>query len=112
MIDENHGDANGDEETQETGHVVLVHPKEVALIEDFRLDVPEPMRPEYPLADDEEVPPRSSGVFEQNGLHVVLVKVVFVHGRCGQRAPVPPTSGDPGGGRSVCGPAPLVNVVV
>ena len=39
VVDDDHGDCDGDEEGEERGHVVLVHPEEVSLVQDLHVHV-------------------------------------------------------------------------
>ena len=39
VVDNDHGDSDGDEECEERGHVVLVHPQEVSLVQNLHMHV-------------------------------------------------------------------------
>ena len=46
LVDEDHGEADADEEAKQAGHVVLVHPEKVALVQHLHLDIAETVRSE------------------------------------------------------------------
>ena len=39
VVDNDHGDGDGDEQAEEAGHVVLVHAEEVSLIQHFNVNI-------------------------------------------------------------------------
>ena len=46
LVNEDHGQADADEESKQTGHVVLVHPEKVSLVQNLNLNITKSVRSE------------------------------------------------------------------